>query len=189
MLKCLILFLTFLSLHCQASEQFWSTGVSWLKQSLPEHSKLELRKAKISFKGCRQRDYQLLLTQYFKHDFFVETSIAYASGKLNWGAYHQKISVKQWSFVPYYYLSERVNLGLGIVMQAPPEFKTSQGEALQLPKNLTWLVSSRIQGLSKQHYMDVSITRQQWQSGNTSTAWFERRRADNKLNIAYQAFF
>ena len=68
MLKYLLIFPTLLSLHCQAGEEFWSTSVSWLKQALPEHTKLEFNKEKISFKGCRQRDYQLLLTQFFKND-------------------------------------------------------------------------------------------------------------------------
>ena len=184
MLKYLIIFLTLLPLHCLASERFWSTGVSWLKQSLPEDTKLEFSKEKITFKGCRQRDYQLLLSQYFNDDFFVEAHIGYASGKLNWGAYQQKVSVKAWSLVPYYQLSERVNLGLGIVMQSAAEFKTSQGVDFQLPQNTTWLLSSRIQGSTKQHYLQVSITRQQWQSAQAFAG-----RADNKLNIGYQASF
>jgi hypothetical protein len=188
MLKYLLVFFTFVSLHCQSSEEFWSTGVSWLKQTLPEHSKLEFNKEKISSKG-RQRDYQLLLTQYFQKDFSVETSLGYASGKLNWEAYNQKISVKEWSLVPRYQLNKRVNLGLGIVMQSAQQFKTSQGVDLQLPKNMTWLLSSRIQGQSEQHYMEVSITSQKWQSDNPSGTWFEQGRAENKLNIGYPAFF
>ena len=189
MFKCLILLITLMSAHCHGSEQFWAASVSWLKQSLPEQSKLEFNKQKISFKGCRQRDYQLLLTHYFKHDFFVESRLGYASGKLSWGAYNQKVSVKEWSMVPRYQLSEKVNLGLGLVMQLAPEFKNSQGLALQLPKNMTWLLSSRVQGLAKDHYMELSLTSQKWQSTNTSGSWFEQGRADNKLNIAYQAFF
>lgn len=189
MLKYLLVILPLLSLHCRASEDFWSTGVSWLKQALPEHTELEFNKEKVTFKGCRQRDYQLQLTQYFKNDFFIETSLGYASGKLNWGAYNQKISVKEWSLVPRYQLSERVNFGFGIVMQTAPEFKTSQGVDLELPKNMTWVLSSRIQGLTKQHYMELSVTSQRWQSSNASGTWFEQGRADNKLNISYQAFF
>ncbi|MFT4937145.1 MAG: hypothetical protein ACI88A_000159 [Paraglaciecola sp.] len=189
MVKYLIILLSLLSLHCSANDNFWSLSVEWLKGSLPDNSQLEFNKASIKFKGCRQKDYQLLLTQNINSHLYLETSVGYAYGKLSWGAHSQKVSVKEWSLVPRYQLSEKLDVGLGMIVQSAPEFKTSQDTQLDLPKNSTWILSTRFKSLSDQHYFEVAVSSQQWEASSATGNWFARGLADNKLNVSYRAIF
>jgi hypothetical protein len=189
MVKYLILLLSLSSLHCNANDNFWSQSVTWLKDSLPDSSQLEFNKASIKFEGCRQKDYQLMLTQNINSHLYLETSVGYAYGKLSWGAHSQKVSVKEWSLVPRYQLSEKMDVGLGMIVQSAPEFKTSQGAQIDLPKNATWLFSTRFKSSSDKHYLEVAMSSQQWQATSETGNWFARGRADNKLNVSYRAFF
>lgn len=187
--KHLLILLCLLSFHCSANDNFWSQSVDWLKDSLPDSAQLQFNKASIKFKGCKQKDYQLQLTQNINSNLYLETSVGYAYGKLNWGAHSQKVSVKEWSIVPRYQLNEKIDVGFGMVAQSAPEFKTSHGAQIDLPKNSTWLVSTRFKSLSDKHYVEVAVSSQQWQASSETGNWFARGLADNKLNVSYRAVF
>ncbi|MFT5674591.1 MAG: hypothetical protein ACI808_000513 [Paraglaciecola sp.] len=189
MVKYLIILLSLFSLHCSANDNFLSQSVDWLKKSLPDNAQIDFNKASIKFKGCRQKDYQLMLTQNINSNLYLETSVGYAYGKLSWGAHSQKVSVKEWSLVPRYQLNEKIDVGLGMVVQSAPEFKTSQGVQFDLPKNSTWLLSTRFKNSSDKHYFEVAMSSQQWQATSETGNWFVRGRADNKLNVSYRALF
>ena len=189
MVKCILVLLCLMSSQCYANDNFWSKSVDWLKESLPETAQLEFNKASIKFKGCKQKDYQLQLTQNINSHLYVESSIGYAYGKLSLGAHTQKVSVKEWSIVPRYQLSEKLDVGFGMVVQSAPEFKTSKGAQIDLPKNSTWLFTTRFKSLSDKHYFEVALSSQQWQATSETGNWFARGLADNKLNFSYRAIF
>jgi len=187
--KYLLILLLLLSVQCRAGQNILSSSLSWLKSALPEQTQLSFNKDKIKFEGCRHKEYELLLTQALTRNLFIESSLSYASGKLNWGVYQQKVSARQWSFVPRYQFSEKVNVGFGIKVQAAPEFKTSQGVDIDLPKNKTFLASTRVKGFAEKHYIEITISSRQWVATNINGTWFEKGASDNKLNISYQAYF
>ncbi|MFT6897489.1 MAG: hypothetical protein ACJA13_001896 [Paraglaciecola sp.] len=167
----------------------WEITLDWLQTSLPEQSQLELKQNHIKFDGCRQRDYQLLLNQRVSKNWHIETALGYEKGELTLGAYKQKVSMREWSFIPRYQLNSLFNVGFGVVRQTAVQFETANNAYLPFPKSTQWLLSSRTPGLEENHYLDVTLSSQQWQRTNVAGNWLERGQGDKKVNISYTGYF
>ncbi len=177
------------AINCQADENFLKTSVNWVKQSLPENTKVVFNKSKIKFSGCKQREYDLSLYQPINSTLSLEGGVSYATGKLNWGIHTQKISLKRYSFVPRIKVNSRMSFGAGIVYQSAPEFRTSIGQNFDLPKSQILLLNSRFKGIRESHEVEFELSSQRWDATNQFGALFENGLTDNKLTVSYAAYF
>lgn len=184
----ILLSLTF-SCSVVAGDDLWEITLDWLQTSLPEQSQLEFKQNHIKFAGCRQRDYQLLLNQLVSKNLHIETAIGYEKGELTLGAYKQKVSMHEWSFIPRYQINSLLNLGFGVVRQMAVQFESANGADGQFPNSTQWLLSSRTPGLEEDHYLEVAISSQQWQRTKIAGNWLERGQADKKVNVSYTGYF
>lgn len=184
---CLLLALCFGT--CKAQDNYVSTSVNWLKSSLPETMKLDFNKSRIKFNGCKHREYELNLVQPVTEDFAIEGGVSYAKGQLNWGVNKQQISVKRVNLTPRYNLSELVSISAGVVLQSSPEFKTSQGVELILPKSKIFTLTTRILDVRKDNQVEVALSRHRWQPTGEFGSLFANGLVDNKIGISYSALF
>lgn len=189
MKKYILLVLLLLGANCQAEENFIKSSVNWIKESLPDNTKVVFNKSKIKFTGCKQREYDLSLYQPINSVLSLEGGLMYATGKLNWGVHRQKISLKRYSFVPRVKLNNRVNFGVGVVLQSAPEFRTSIGEDFDLPRSQILLANARFRGIRDTHEIEVEFSSHKWDATNQFGTLFENGLTDNKLTVSYQAFF
>ena len=185
----LLVLLTSAHAFCHAEENFLKSSVNWLKSSLPQDTQVQFYKSKIKFNGCKHRDYELKISQPMSDDLTFEGGIAYAKGKLNWGIHNQKISLMRFSIMPRVQLNNHMSVGVGMVYQSAPEFRTSFGPNLTLPKSQMLVLNSRFQGIRENHHVEVELSNQRWDATDPTGNWFERGAADNKLSINYQANF
>lgn len=189
-MKIMLILLSFsLSGLASAEEVIWAETLTWLQTNLPEQSQLGFSENTIKFDGCRQREYRLTLDQVLSKKLHVESVIGYEKGELTWGAHKQKISMREWSIVPRYQFNRLFDIGFGVVRSMAAQFETTDGADLQLPKSIQWLLSSRTAGLDDNHFFEVTISSQQWQSTNPNGNWLERGYVDKKLILAYTGQF
>ena len=189
MKRLLISFFVLASFSCFAENSLVRSSVQWIADVLPEDTSFDLASAGLGFKGCKQRDYQMRISQPLTASFSMDTSLGYSKGKLQWGVFSQKVSVYEVSLVPRYQVSERLSFGLGVIAQSQVKFTTTQGLAFDLPSNTEWLASSRIQGSAAGHYWEVMLSSQKWQTSQNAGSWFERGTANNKLTLLYNGSF
>jgi hypothetical protein len=187
--RLLISFFVLASFSCFAENSLVRSSVQWIADVLPDDTSFDLASAGLGFKGCKQRDYQMRISQPLTASFSMDTSLGYSKGKLQWGVFSQKVSVYEVSIVPRYQVSERLSFGLGVIAQSEVKFTTSQGLAFDLPRNTEWLASSRIQGSAAGHYWEVMLSSQKWQTSQNAGSWFERGTANNKLTLLYNGSF
>jgi hypothetical protein len=187
--RLLISFFVLASFSCFAENSLVRSSVQWIADVLPDDTSFDLASAGLGFKGCKQRDYQMRISQPLTASFSMDTSLGYSKGKLQWGVFSQKVSVYEVSIVPRYQVSERLSFGLGVIAQSEVKFTTSQGLAFDLPRNTEWLASSRIQGSAPGHYWEVMVSSQKWQTSQNAGSWFERGTANNKLTLLYNGSF
>lgn len=115
--------------------------------------------------------------------------LGYAKGKHSWGVFSQKISVKEFTFIPRYQFSHSVSIGMGLVAQSQTEFKTSQGIEFNLPKNTQWLINTRINGFANNHYWEWSASSQKWSASDDLDGLFENGAIDNRIGLSYNGYF
>ena len=119
----------------------------------------------------------------------LEMGLGYAKGTHSWGVFNQKISVKEFSFIPRYQFGNDVSIGFGVIVQSQTEFKTNQGVEFNLPKNTEWLVNTRTDGFAKNHYLQWSASSQIWSASNDLGGLFENGATDNKVGLSYIGYF
>lgn len=186
----LLLVLVVLSIDCVADEkQFWNDSVDWVKSTLPEKTRLDFTKSRFKFNGCKHKEYALNLSQPIMDNFYIESGVSYAKGKLNWGIHQQEISLVRVSLVPRVDINEAISVGFGIVLQSAPEFRTNQGDEVDLPKSKSFLLNSRFNLASNKHYVEVQLSSDQWQQTATQGSWMERGQTDSKISLNYKAAF
>lgn len=185
----LLLLCAVFSVNCLAENSFLQNSVNWLADSLPEETLLDFESDSMGFQGCKHREYQMRLTQALSQRFSIDSSVGYANGKLQWGVFSQKVSMYEWSVVPRFQFSERFSVGFGVITQSQVTLKSTQGLVLELPRNSEWLLSSRIHGTLPNHYWDLTLSSQKWQTTNTAGSWFERGVADQQIKLVYNGNF
>ncbi|MEP1448082.1 MAG: hypothetical protein ABJK37_18410 [Paraglaciecola sp.] len=185
----LVAALLLLSSHCYASSDVLATTLTWLKTWSPKNIEFKTAKSAIKFNGCRQKEYLAAFNQPLTESLTLEMAVGYAKGKHSWGVFSQKVSVKEFTFVPRYHVNERVSIGFGVIAQSQTEFKTSQGIELNLPKNTEWLFSTRTNGFANNHYLEWSISSQKWQASNDFGGLFENRTTNHKVVLSYNGYF
>lgn len=175
---------------CLAEKSLMQSSINWIVDSLPDNTTFSYDSDSIRFKGCKQREYQMLFEHNLSQNISVEAALGYSKAKLHWGVFSQKVSVYQTSIIPRYEFNQKLSLGVGVIAQSTVAFKTTQGETFTLPRSTEWLAAARIKGLAAKHYWEVKVSSQKWQASNVSSEnWFERGMADNKINLLYQGAF
>ena len=177
------------SVNCLAAKNVLQTSVDWLSESLPDDIDLTFNSSGVRFQGCKHSEYQISFNQPLSENWLIHSSLVYAKGRLNWGVFSQKVSMFEWSVEPRLQITDRFSLGLGLVARSQATFKTTQGQVFDLPQNTEWLITSRIQAHSPEHFWQVSLSSQKWDSSNDSGTWFERGLADNQIKLSYQGAF
>jgi hypothetical protein len=189
MKKLMALLAVFCSCHCLAEDSIWQTSLSWIADTLPAETNFDYDSTAIKFQGCKQRSYAMHLNQPINTHFSVDVGLGYNKGELQWGVFSQKVSMTEWSMMPRYALSEKISVGLGVVSQSSVNFKSTQGQAFDLPNNREWLANTRVFTDTAGHFWDITVSSQKWQASNATGTWFERGEANNKVSLSYTGFF
>jgi hypothetical protein len=189
MAKYICLLLTLACGLCHAQENAFTTGVQWLKQSLPQSMKVEFNKSRIKFKGCKHREYELNFFQPMTENITLQAGVSYAKGQLNWGVNNQKISLQQYSVLPRYTVSDNVSVSGGVVLQSAPEFKTSQGVELILPRSKIYKLTTRFVDERQEHQLEVEVSSHHWNATGEFGSLFANGLVDNKVGVSYTALF
>ena len=174
---------------CQAANKLFSSSLEWAKASLPQELALEYDAEGLSFSGCKQREYQLRLTQPLTSRVSLDTTVGFAKGKLDWGVFSQKVSVYEFAVIPRYQLTDDLTLGMGVIAQSEVRFKAAHGKILDLPRSTEWLAVARISGLAEQHYWEIKFSSQKYAASNVSDNWFDQGIPNHKLNLEYVGYF
>lgn len=173
-----------------AESALLKSSIEWIVDALPEKTSFAYEAEGLRFRGCKHREYEVRISQPLSEHFDLDSSIGYLKSKLQWGVFTQKVSMYELAVVPRYHLSERVSVGLGFVAQSQVTFKTTQGQVYDLPRNTEWLASARIQGLAVQHYWEVKVSSQKWQSNKlASESWIDQGLANNNISFLYSGAF
>ncbi|MBU3002176.1 hypothetical protein [Paraglaciecola arctica] len=178
-----------ISSHSYASSDVLATTLNWLKTWSPQNIEFTMLKSAIKFNGCRQKEYLAAFNQPLTDNITLEMAVGYAKGKHSWGVFSQKISVKEFTFVPRFHLTQNVSIGFGVIAQSQTEFKTSQGIELNLPKNTEWLFSTRTNGFAYNHYLEWSLSSQKWRASNDFGGLFENGTTNHKVVLSYNGYF
>ncbi|GAB2677747.1 hypothetical protein [Aliiglaciecola aliphaticivorans] len=189
MCKYICLFMLLIGGTCQAEEHFIAKGVNWLNSFIPETTKIEFNKFRIKFDGCRHREYELSFVHPVNQRLSFEGGMSYAKGKLEWGINNQKISLKRYALLPRYSVNRKMSVSAGVILQSAPEFSTSQGLELALPKSKIFKISSRFKGLRDDHQVDFALSSHHWDATSEFGTLFDNGLVDNQVNVNYSAFF
>ncbi|MGS2721450.1 hypothetical protein [Paraglaciecola aestuariivivens] len=184
---CLI-FLT-LSQFSWASQDVIENTLGWFQSLAPQNIEFKVEKSAIKFSGCKQKEYFALFNQPISNKMVLEMGLGYAKGKHTFGAYNQKVSVKQLSFIPRYQVSHAISFGIGLIAQSKTEFKNTQGVEFDLPENTQWVMNTRIQGFAKTHYWEWTASSQKWRASRDLSGTFARSATDNKIGFSYNGYF
>ena len=177
------------SSHCSASSDPLATSLSWLQTLAPQNIEFKIVKSAIKSSGCKQKVYLAALNQPLTENVVLEMGLGYAKGTHSWGVFNQKISVKEFSFIPRYQFNHVISIGLGVIAQSQTEFKTSQGFEFNLPKNTEWLVNMRTEGFASNNYWEWSVSSQKWSAANDLRDLFENGATNNKVGLSYRGYF
>ena len=177
------------SSYCSASLDSLATTLSWLQTWAPQNIEFKIVKSAIKFSGCKQKEYLAAWYQPITEDMVLEIGLGYAKGAHSWGVFNQKVSVKEFSFIPRYQFSHDVDIGFGVIAQSQTEFKTSQGFEFNLPKNTEWLLNTRIDGFAHNHYWEWTASSQKWHPSNDLGGLFANGAINNKIGLSYNGFF
>ncbi|GAC20525.1 hypothetical protein [Paraglaciecola arctica] len=177
------------SSHCAASSDALATTMSWLQTWAPQNIEFNLAKSAIKFTGCKQKEYLAALTQPLTENFVLEVGLGYAKGKHSWGVFSQKVSVKEFSFIPRYQVSHGFSIGFGLIAQSKTEFKTTQGVEFDLPKNTEWLLNARTDGFANEHYWEWTASSQKWSASDDFGGVFESGATNIKIALSYNGYF
>jgi hypothetical protein len=177
------------SSHCSASSDALETTLSWLQTWTPQNVEFKMVKSAIKFSGCKQKEYLAALNQPLTDNIMLEMGLGYAKGAHSWGVFNQKISVKEFTFIPRYQFSHDVSIGFGVIAQSQTEFKTSQGFEFNLPKNTERLVNTRTDGFANNHYWEWSASSQKWSASSDFGGLFENGVTNNKIGLSYNGYF
>jgi hypothetical protein len=175
--------------HCSASLDTLATTLSWLQTWAPQNVEFKMVKSAIKFSGCKQKEYLAALNQPLTKNIVLEMGLGYDKGAHSWGVFNQKISVKEFFFIPRYQFSHDVSIGFGVIAQSQTEFKTSQGFEFNLPRNFEWLVNTRTDGFANNHYWEWTVSSQQWSASNDLGGLFENGATNNKIGLSYNGYF
>ena len=179
----------FISSHCSVSSDTLVTTLSWLQTWAPQNLEFKMVKSAIKFSGCRQKEYLAALNQPLTEKIVLEMGLGYAKGSHSWGVFNQKVSVKEFSFIPRYQFSHDVSIGFGVIAQSQTEFTTSHGLEFNLPRNKEWLFNTRTNGFSNNHYWEWSASSQKWSASNDFGRLFENGATNNKIGLSYNGYF
>jgi hypothetical protein len=177
------------SSHCSASSDALATPLSWLQTLAPQNIEFKMVKSAIKFSGCKQKEYLAELNQPITENIVLEMGLGYAKGTHSWGVFNQKISVKEFIFIPRYQFSHDISIGFGVIAQSQTEFKTSQGFEFNLPKNTEWLLNARTDGFAHNHYWEWSASSQKLSASNNIGGLFENGVTNNKIGLSYRGYF
>jgi hypothetical protein len=186
-----VLLATFLmvSSHCSASPDALAITLNWLQTWAPPNVEFKMVKSAIKFSGCKQKEYLAALNQPLTENILLEMGLGYAKGAHSWGMFYQKISVKEFYFIPRYQFSHDISIGFGVIAQSQTEFKTSQGFEFNLPKNTEWLLNIRTDGFANNHYWEWTASNQKWSASNDLGGLFENGATNNKIGLSYNGYF
>lgn len=178
-----------MSSNCFANTDPLAATLNWLQTWAPQNIEFKVAKSAIKFNGCKQKEYLAALNQSLTENFVLEMGLGYAKGAHTWGVFKQKISVKEFSFIPRYQVSHDISIGFGVIAQSQTEFKTSQGFEFNLPKNTEWLVNTRTEGFTNNHYWEWTASSQKWRASNDLGGIFEDGTTNNKIGLSYNGYF
>jgi len=163
--------------------------MNWLQAWAPSNIEFTVEKSAIKFSGCKQKEYLAVLNQALTKNILLEMGLGYAKGAHSWGVFNQRISIKEFSFIPRYQFNHDISIGFGVIAQSQTEFKTSQGFEFNLPKNTEWLLNTRTNGFTTEHYWEWTASSQKWSPSNELGGLFENGATNNKIGLSYNGYF
>lgn len=156
---------------------------------MPQHITFKMVTSAIKFSGGKQEEYLGVINQSITENMVLEMRLDYAKGRHSWGAHNQKISVKEFIFIPRYQLSHDVSISFGVVTQPQTEFRNNQRFEFTLLKNPKWVINIVIDDFTHNHYLEWSASSQKWSTSIDLDGVFENGSTNNKIGLRYKGYF
>lgn len=173
----------------QAKSSSFSNAVSeWLDDSAGQDLQFSFEKRKIQFQGCKQKAYDLVITQRFAETFSLDMSLGYAKGRNSFGVFSQTVLVKEYQIIPRWHF-EQFALGIGMKVQSSHELRSSHGPEFKLPLQETFAVEADLPAFSESHHLRLTLSHEQWKSDDIAFSNAGYSAENNQLTVEYSIAF
>ncbi|AEF04798.1 hypothetical protein C7Y69_12890 [Alteromonas sp. KS69] len=162
----------------------------WLSEyvSLDDTFSIALSKNKIRFKGCKQKQYQLVVNQQFTKRFNVEAIVHYNKGLLDYGVLAQRVKSHEFEVVSWW---DKGSYRVGLSHKIRPEHEISipVAEVIQLPTSTTASVYFEVPLMEERHTLTVAASRESWKSDSATIQLPWSKAHDNQVKLQYAIAF
>jgi hypothetical protein len=189
--KLFFVFGAFVSLNCHGQNDWLESSVNWFKGTLPHSLHVDYDKSKIRVADGSQKSHSLLIHKVFPQPFSVETIISVNQDKLGAGPEGQKMEHYHLEVTPWYHISDDMLLGMGVHYGSSPQLTSAVGGKYKLGAETSFMLSGRVKGLKKDHWLEVSVEKYRRQSSTLDLQQDKATRgfSENKLRLKYQGVF
>jgi len=149
---------------------------------------LTLTKNKIKFKGCKQKQYQLALSQRIAPMFNIEAIVHYNKGLLDYGVLSQRVKSHEFEVVSWWD-SGNYRVGLSHKVRPRHEMSVPVADTIQLPTSTSAGVYLEIPFKENKHLLTLGALRESWESDGASLQLPWRSSRDNQVKVQYAITF
>ncbi|WP_338519865.1 hypothetical protein [Alteromonas gracilis] len=162
----------------------------WINQytSSDNAFSMSLTKNKIQFKGCKQKRYQLALSQQIAPQLNIEAIVHYNKGFLDYGILSQRVRSHEFELVSWW---DRGNYRVGLSHKVRPshELRMAVIDTIQLPTSRTAGVYVEVPFNEDSHMLTIGALQESWEADGAalSSPWQSSR--DNQVKVQYAISF
>jgi len=162
----------------------------WLNKYVSSNDafSLTLIKNKISFKGCKQKRYQLSLTQQLTPAFNIEARVNYNRGLLNYGVLSQRVRTHEFEVVSWW-KGDGYRVGLSHKIKPEHEMSVPVADVIQLPTSTTAGLYVEVPFNASSHTLTIAALRESWDANNTALTLPWRDNHDSQIKVQYAMAF
>jgi hypothetical protein len=153
-----------------------------------EHLAVTFNKKKLNTDGCRQREYELTMTQALSPRLSVEATLNYEKGRFDYGVLNQRVSSKGYQLASWYQM-DGFSVGVSNKVISAHEIKAPLADPLNLPTSEAMALNIRTLGFHESHHFSVSAVRETWQAESSHLDLPWTKAYDNQLKMSYSIIF
>lgn len=176
---------------CMSQCMAASAPVEWLKKTITDEADvaISMEKQKLSFKGCRQRQYVLSVSKSVSDSWDVEAIAHYNKGSLQFGVLRQQVRTRAVEVIAWW---QQQGYRIGLMHKARPQHDVAlpMGDTLRLPTSQTTglYVDMPFEGDSHQS-LRLAALHETWSASGASVDVPWNRARDSQLSLQYSVAF
>lgn len=162
----------------------------WINQYTSDDNafSVSLTKNKIQFKGCKQKQYQLALSQQISPQFNVEAVVHYNKGLLDYGVLSQRVRSHEFELVSWWDKGD-YRVGLSHKVRPRHEMRIPVADTIQLPTSRTAGIYLEVPFKENSHLLTIGALQESWEADGASLTLPWRTSRDNQVKVQYAFTF